>query len=294
MICRCLRTCFCGGNSSPSSNGDETPETISPPRSSLEDTPSSEELIPEEPLPEEPLFPMDQPSDEASSPAANLPGPSPEAPVEGQYIYFGLSRDLRKETDWLQTRGAQVVRWIEDPAEPDCPIPRNSLTVEQLENEAIVFPEEFEMLEVWTTYRVYFGKNIWIGHVTPGIIVMQNISRIQESPNVSEIALTVYYREYETVDDLRHIYFTTVENNQTRFHIMNTLYPSWPPASEDTITWEHGTPEFEQVLGTRLGRLAGYVVLGGFDRGTRRVARIVAASPCFGMLDLRFDIEPTM
>ncbi|KAJ5107469.1 hypothetical protein N7456_004144 [Penicillium angulare] len=216
-----------------------------------------------------------------------------------------LIKDPPKSKDWLQSRGAQVIRWIENPADPDCPISRNSLTVEQLQNEARIedpkddcmvsdleFPAGFRLLEPWTTCRVYFGEDLWIGHVTPGVIVMQTIQRMaHETPNISEIALTIYYREYDTTEDLRHIFFTTVMNEQTRELITEDLYPYWPDDAP-TMTWEHGTPEYEQIIGTRIGRVAGYIVLGGFDRGTRRIACVVGSSPCEEILDLRFDIEP--
>ncbi|KAJ5279838.1 hypothetical protein N7478_005210 [Penicillium angulare] len=118
---------------------------------------------------------------------------------------------------------------------------------------------------------------------------MQNIKRTHESPNISELALTIYNREYDSTADLRHIFFTTVINEQTRTLITEDLYPSWPTAP--VMTWEHGTPQFEQIIGTRLGHLTGYIV-GGFDRGTRRIARVVGYSLYRDILDLRFDIEP--
>lgn len=63
---------------------------------------------------------------------------------------------------------------------------------------------------------------------------------------------------------------------------------------EDPETWAHGTPEYDALLGTRIGKLISYIVLGGFERGSFRIAQVVTwPSWLLGArANMRFDNEP--
>lgn len=59
--------------------------------------------------------------------------------------------------------------------------------------------------------------------------------------------------------------------------------------------FESGTPEFQQILGTRVGKTVAYIILNSFDPGTRKIARIamwLTGLPA-RFIQARFDIEVT-
>lgn len=100
------------------------------------------------------------------------------------------------------------------------------------------------------------------------------------------------------IDTLRHVFFENVQNLETAPFVRRALYTeennlSWPRKSPQT--WEYGTPEYDGLLGSRLGKIVGYLVLGAFPRGTRRITQIVtwAADPenHDRRLQIRFDID---
>ncbi|KAJ5647421.1 hypothetical protein N7490_003793 [Penicillium lividum] len=55
---------------------------------------------------------------------------------------------------------------------------------------------------------------------------------------------------------------------------------------------EHGTPAYYQTLGSQIGRQVASTVLGGYHRGTVRIARIWVYEGGNKALQLRFDLEP--
>jgi hypothetical protein len=62
----------------------------------------------------------------------------------------------------------------------------------------------------------------------------------------------------------------------------------YPP--DVTITWFSGDPQFSALLGTSLDGVVGYLVLGAFGQGVKRVARVKLFQNLFAP-QLPFDIE---
>lgn len=223
------------------------------------------------------------------------------------------NRDPPMERSWLCHRGARIARWIEDPTEPQCPIPQRSLTFEQVDQgsllteiEEVDFPPSIEAgLEnipslsqdkangKFFTAR-FNRRSIWSGTTGPNVLILENIERDPSEtsqPQISEISLALYTRDYP-VEDLRYVFVTIVVNHQTKHYLDQCLYDSFPSDSWcKPRTWEHGTQEYTELLGTRIGRTVGYIVLGAFRRGSHRIARILTWSSG-GCWDFRFDIEP--
>ncbi|KAJ5110078.1 hypothetical protein N7532_002723 [Penicillium argentinense] len=56
------------------------------------------------------------------------------------------------------------------------------------------------------------------------------------------------------------------------------------------VVWGYGTPGYDALLGTRMGKVAVYLVLGVYPRGTCRIARVVTWEHNLEA-NLRFDIE---
>lgn len=151
------------------------------------------------------------------------------------------------------------------------------------------------------------GNNFrWAGSMGENMISLDDIERERGSnaPQISDITLALFRNDFD-LDNLRHIFVSTIVNKETLRFIKTQLYSEingieWPEMESldedftDPMVWEHGTPEYDALLGTRIGKVVAYIVLGGFYRGTTRIARIVSW-PSLWVLgsrpNLRFDIE---
>ncbi|KAJ5779353.1 hypothetical protein N7457_007073 [Penicillium paradoxum] len=135
------------------------------------------------------------------------------------------------------------------------------------------------------------GIHMWEGQVAPGILMIEEIKRTH-GPYTSEISHAVY-THYFPIETLRYIYLLDICNKDTKDFVTKELYSKpnglhWP---DETIReWEDGTPEFEALLGTQLGRTVGYMLLGAFPRGARRIARI-RTYYAYEALQMRFEVE---
>lgn len=220
-----------------------------------------------------------------------------------------MSHDTLKKPSWLRARGARVTRWIDNPNEPGCPISKNALAFEEIEETTSKFERNASVdIELaghtlllppaaapperggYVYYTMRFDRDSWSGFFAPGILVIQSMRRvIPGNPHPSDIALTLYAKEQGRLDNLRYVFATTIINWQTKHFISQDLYSSWPGV--EPRAWEYGTKEYEEIMGTRIGRTVAYLVLGGFERGTRRIVRIVTYNKA-DELDIRFDIRP--
>lgn len=92
--------------------------------------------------------------------------------------------------------------------------------------------------------------------------------------HMSEVSLAFYETDY-LIDTLGHVIITNVVNEDTIFFLSGELHGDHLEFSDDWWrTWECGTPEYDALLGTRIGKMVAYMVLGGFERGTKRISRI--------------------
>lgn len=230
-----------------------------------------------------------------------------------------VERDPGLSDEEASTRGKQVIQWMEDPNANDspCPVTMNTLTYEQMQQESSMmhraqtllpvddlstmnFPRGVEGPGDYIRHVVHFGRHdkhtLFIGQ---NVICLYDISRKPNSTHshVTDVALTLYKQEFESLETLRHVFALTVINGQTLqfitkdFELRSNDHFGTPDMLQ-SYTYEYGSPEYEIFLGTRIPRTVAYLVLGAFPRGSRRIARIeVYASPMFGY-DIRFDIEP--
>lgn len=133
--------------------------------------------------------------------------------------------------------------------------------------------------------------NVWEGLVTRGILVIEEIKRTHGF-YMSEISQAVYEKSYP-IDTLEQIFILDVENKDTLGFVSECLYtPSnglqWP--DEETRYWDYDTPEFKALLGTKIGQTVAHIILGAFERGSRRISRI-GTSFLFDFLQMRFEIQ---
>lgn len=142
-------------------------------------------------------------------------------------------------------------------------------------------------------------RDRFVGSTFPNGIFLHDLIRMnKEFPHVSEIALALFREEYGSLKNLNHIYANEIVNVQTRSYLMAHIYKDHPEEPfHGAHTFKHSTHHYEEILGTPIGQIVGHIMLGGFPRGTHRIANIV----CYRSIDLevrkfhlhlRFDIEP--
>ncbi|KAJ5665713.1 uncharacterized protein N7477_008161 [Penicillium maclennaniae] len=213
----------------------------------------------------------------------------------------------------FQERGAQIRRWIDDPQEHNCHISKSTLTWPQLaemgyslrESDTTTLgdldPHRVDVPIPGNVSRFYACSNgnstcVWDGFAGEGAIALNTIKRQKGSPapQISQITQAIYTRHH-AIDRLRYVFVRNVVNEETLDFVQHQLYteahgpkwPHWVPRA-----WKVGTPRYDALLGTRIGKVVGYLVLGAFDRGTRRIKQIYTWPSMSGSsVNFRFDIE---
>lgn len=227
----------------------------------------------------------------------------------------------------LQEAGALRQEWIAN-TESDCPIPRSTLTFRDLGHWHKTYftdglPDQVRDKAVelelpngndcyWYTslsskkcmiIRLKDAGDVWVGHTGPGVLFIEIVCRHEDStePHSSEIAKAVYENDFD-ISELRYVFVVDVQNEQTKHYVETQLYTldenGWVVRETAVKIWDYGTPQYQSLLGTRIGKMLAYLVLGAFPRGTRRIARIATwyaetVGQSLGDLQIRFDIEKT-
>ncbi|KAJ5181738.1 hypothetical protein N7449_011885 [Penicillium cf. viridicatum] len=130
--------------------------------------------------------------------------------------------------------------------------------------------------------------------IGPGIIFATSIFR-HDCVQWNEIARALYVRDH-LITTLRHIMYSTVVNDETASYIRRIAYPRYDlsfdtAASEPCLIIERGTREYEELLGTKLGKATAIFLISSLPRGTIRIAR-AAIWNCCHRVELRFEFEP--
>ncbi|KAJ5901392.1 hypothetical protein N7504_007386 [Penicillium tannophilum] len=142
----------------------------------------------------------------------------------------------------------------------------------------------------------------WEGNLAPGIIFIENMFRrpgagSEAGPQASQMAQAAYQSAFP-IDTLKHIIFCDVIHKETKRFVKRQLYDDclyedtgieWP--SDQLVAWEHNTPEYKGILGTKIGAVASWILLGAFKRGTRRISQICTVAHYGRCMLMRFDIE---
>ncbi|KAJ5377039.1 hypothetical protein N7509_013925 [Penicillium cosmopolitanum] len=221
----------------------------------------------------------------------------------------------------IQSEGEKRKQWLEDPNEPNCYIQRSTLTIEDLRTDYKLpcTPHPCSLESVLTLHWMELGPPemprspikennfrsfhimhhdfTWIGHTGPDMITLDQIERNEDygAPHISQITQALYQSNFD-LDGLRYAFVTNVKNTETLQFIKRQLYNeantglTWP--NDIAQPWEIGTSEYDALLGTRIGKMVAYFLLGAFGRGTRRIQRIVTwPARVGGFANLRFDVE---
>jgi hypothetical protein len=196
----------------------------------------------------------------------------------------------------IQRQGAELRRYIADARKPNCPIFPNTLTIHDLaRSDSIEVSQEspldpdltnlFHNLNlpppslphhdsVYRTFELDSNALEWRGFIGPEVIIIEDIDRHSENaPHMSEVSLAMYQADY-LIDTLRHVVLTHVVEEDTLNVLKSELHRNVVCSDTWWRSWEYGTPEYDALMGTRIGKLVAYMVLGGFRRGSKRISRI--------------------
>lgn len=242
-------------------------------------------------------------------------------------IHVLESTPPRETINRYQARGAQFEDWMANtnPTGPACPVAQSTLTLADLVEGNPPEKPEFDLWNVEfvappneirgtltsaglpddsrvKNYRYSKMNNSdpmtdvpsYEHYIVEGAIIVKAVYRRERGTQWNDIALALYKHEAD-INTLRYVYYTTVENEETQPLVGKVLYNN-PPGSRSTPEstfriWRIHTPEFQQILGSQLGRATSRLVLAAWPRGTHQIPRV---NTWFlsGNLHMRFDIEP--
>ncbi|KAJ5590067.1 hypothetical protein N7450_004039 [Penicillium hetheringtonii] len=185
--------------------------------------------------------------------------------------------------------------WLSDPSLP-CPIKKSELTFKDLVHDAEWridqlggphgIPSSLETqakalsLTLKNEYKTYF------------------ISNLEEDEDEMDIGFE-NWGGITGPGNLKHIFVSGIVNVDTRQFVSHEIHhesKQLPVEFKQVLTWEYGTADYQALLATRIGKLVVYLVLGAFERGTRRIARVATWFHTNRLADttnlqMRFDIE---
>lgn len=227
-----------------------------------------------------------------------------------------------------QSKGRKFRRWMEGTENGECKVRQSSLRLRDLdqahwticiipkylpprENLLVcrvgALPTEWNTGEQRPLYKkVSIRSNQedtkvpemeWYGFVGPGMLSLSWVDRpqggfvivnAQDEPYVSEISKAVYENSF-SLDTLKYVFVVRIVDSDTK-DCLNYYISS---DREDLVynSYEYTEPQFDALLGTKVGKTVAYLLLSAFGQGLKRVRRITVISEIGQGWDLRFDIE---
>ncbi|CAG8426010.1 unnamed protein product [Penicillium salamii] len=94
------------------------------------------------------------------------------------------------------------------------------------------------------------------------------------------------------IETLKYVFVINCVNEETWPYVMDLYYRknlSYDDPLFPAVVWQWDSPEYQEILGTTIGRGVARLVLGSFPRGTRRIHRILTWTHN-AQLQLRFEI----
>ncbi|CAI7572247.1 unnamed protein product [Penicillium viridicatum] len=194
-----------------------------------------------------------------------------------------------EELATYRRKGAKLVAWLEDPNEPGCYIAPATVTLDDMLNN---FEED---------YRFGVGQSgfedlddIFDG-AEPETMGLTTQNNRYDCIQWNEIGRALYVADHP-ITTLRHIMYSCVVNDETGPYIRRIAYPRhdriFDSAERDPpLILERGTREYEEILGTKLGKATAILLLSSLPRGTIRISRAVIWN-YHNRLELRFQFEP--
>jgi hypothetical protein len=138
------------------------------------------------------------------------------------------------------------------------------------------------------------GWNKYHGRVAHTAIFADNNVRL-DGPQWSQIA-QAHYEAFFDIESLKYVFRMTVVNEETLAFVVKVLYPRYGlelAGDSQLRTWIYDTDDYQEIMGTPLGKAVGALVLGAFPRGTRRILQIHTWQYDRD-LQMRFDISDSL
>ncbi|CAG8089761.1 unnamed protein product [Penicillium salamii] len=226
----------------------------------------------------------------------------------------------------FQPKGRMLRKWMGCPHRPGCTVAMSTLSFEHINSDAAWFVAQNtqKLTRAWNRRMKHLGlpsehrdlcdsrsqyrtvqiinsdahqkdRVQWIGRCGPGVIFIDNIFREPgaRAPHISELTKVAYEIDLH-LSSLRYVFVTNILNESTVWCIRHNVYESIVPyqyPSREPRIWSLGSPEFDALLGTDIGKTVASFVLGSFGQGQKHVARIVTFhTQRLQKLNMRFDI----
>ncbi|CAI7613934.1 unnamed protein product [Penicillium glandicola] len=208
----------------------------------------------------------------------------------------------QETVDKWRKKGAQLQAWLEDPIEPNCNIAPATATVNDLTDQHV---SDIDRFRAKLTYfqdpddLLDGGESELLGLPTTGCRY-----RYSHVENVvqNEAILRKYNRRY-LVNNFVHMMgpgiivgkdiarYDNVQWNVLARALLGRIFAS-EAYGEKLVKLERDTPEFHELLGTKLGKAAAILLISSFPRGTRRISWAVIWNRNRA-LQVRFEVEAT-
>lgn len=126
----------------------------------------------------------------------------------------------------------------------------------------------------------------WKGRAAPGVLFIEHIVRRKWGPWSAELC-KVAYEQVADLSTLKSVFVCHIINTDTRPQVKEVS-----PAPELKV-FTCGTTRYQTLLGTRIGKVVAYFILGAFGQGVKRIPRIAVwyVGMRQDVLQMRFDIE---
>ncbi|KAJ5185692.1 hypothetical protein N7491_006437 [Penicillium cf. griseofulvum] len=141
------------------------------------------------------------------------------------------------------------------------------------------------------------GITALVATIGPGVLFVYSMRRLNGSndPYISEL-IKIAYETHFQLGSIKHIFMGEVQERETEPFIEEEVYPSregldYPSA--ETQIWDYDSHEFSAIMGTPVGQVVGYFILGAYGQGIRRISRIATFHTGLDLhkLHIRFDID---
>ncbi|KAJ5721167.1 uncharacterized protein N7483_009101 [Penicillium malachiteum] len=231
-------------------------------------------------------------------------GPPGEGPFKKAWTHVDRMAQLFSDVDGLDLPGEKDANgeWIEfysankyDPVEHLFPANERDARMKAYKKQWAggVIPDDKKQVQAW------------YGILTKGVIIIEYMARNHDEPPISEVT-NALYSDLVPEDGLKYVFVHDIQNVHTRDFISKMLFAAhnghkWPPGgvgNESLWRYDSNTEEYEGLMGTNIGRMVGYWLLGRYPRGTCTIPTIYIAlsgvdTPQKKLIDLLFGVRPT-
>lgn len=212
----------------------------------------------------------------------------------------------------LQEDGAHLEQAMEDPSVATR-VRRNTMTLDDLE----MSPESWDVkveqtprlaycyrdsdvanlelpegdytrfvIDCWNRETNSYLGTTWEGRAKESVLFIECIVRNGFGPYASELGIMAYER-VAPLTTLKIIFVANVMNNETRHPSRAIWY------GPELKVFQQGDADFQALLGTGIGKVVAYTILGAFGQGVKKVSAISLwyVGQRQDTLQMRFDIE---